>query len=814
VTYVLGVDLGTTFSAAAVAENGRAEVLTLGTVAPAIPSVVVLREDGEVLVGEAADRRSLSEPTRTARHFKRRLGDPTPLMLGGTPYGAEALMAHLLRYIVRAASEVRGEPPAAITVTHPANYGPYKRDLLLEAVRLAGLENVRFLTEPEAAAINYAEIDRLDTGDVVAVYDFGGGTFDASVLRKTAEGFDLLGEPQGIERLGGIDFDQAVFAHVDAATAGQVSRLDTSDPAVRTAVAHLRADSRAAKESLSSDTDATIAVMLPGVHTDVRLTRSEFEAMIRPRLAETLAALERAVKSAGLEMSSLSRVLLVGGSSRIPLVQEMVRQVTGRPTAVDAHPKYAVALGAARHGTRTLATATRPVPIAAQSAAMGVYDASSAVSSTALTRALPAPAAAPAPVTIPAPRVAESPPTPWPSGAPPPLAARRVSPRMAAVGGVAALLLVGAIGVYALTSRSAPPAASPTLPAALVAPAATAPSASPADLASTFIDTVTNPAFAAKATVTGRIKLAGITVPVSGEAHIAGTDSQTALTVRAPGATERIESIDAAGKTYERTTGGPWVEQEGPAPKTIGQLFKEMNGVVDVGVETKAGRQLHHLRPRDTPKGIVDAIGLRDPSIRNATATIDVYADDRGTPVVLSFGAKWTQLAPGQSAPATATIDFDLTDIGIPQAVAPPADAWQPYRSSKWKFTIAHPFGWTLEQLADYDRFTGPLGELLLVARFNVPRGTTLAAGVAQQSEQLRKLFATRDSVKNITLDGQPARLLIYHLVTQEQRIHIVEAVTVRGSFLYLVQWYKVAGTEAADRKVFNQFLSTFAVTV
>src|SRR5262245_44634648 len=96
-TYTLGVDLGTTYSAAAIARGGRVEIVTLGTTAPVIPSVVVLRDDGEVLVGEAADRRSLTEPTRTAREFKRRLGDPTPIVLGGTPYGAEALMAHLLR---------------------------------------------------------------------------------------------------------------------------------------------------------------------------------------------------------------------------------------------------------------------------------------------------------------------------------------------------------------------------------------------------------------------------------------------------------------------------------------------------------------------------------------------------------------------------------------------------------------------------------------------------------------------------------------------------------------------------------------------
>lgn len=347
-SYVLGIDLGTTFSAAALGEGGRVEVFTLGTLAPAVPSVVLLRADGEVLIGEAAERRSITEPTRTGREFKRRLGDPAPLLLGGTPYGAEALMARLLRSIVDAVTERQGAPPAGITVTHPANYGAYKRELLLEMVRLADVGRVDFLTEPEAAAINYAEQNRLEPGQVVAVYDFGGGTFDAAVLRKTADGFVVLGQPEGMDRLGGIDFDQAIFGHVDDAVGGQVRGVDVDDPAARAAVARLRADIRSAKESLSTDADVTIPIMLPGLQTAVRLTRSEFEGMIRPRVLETVSALERAVRSAGVAMTDIDRILLVGGSSRIPLVRETVGRATGRPTAVDAHPKFAIALGAAR----------------------------------------------------------------------------------------------------------------------------------------------------------------------------------------------------------------------------------------------------------------------------------------------------------------------------------------------------------------------------------------------------------------------------------------------------------------------------------
>jgi actin-like ATPase involved in cell morphogenesis len=350
--YALGIDLGTTYSAAAVARGDVVEVCTLGTTAPQIPSVVVLRDDGEILTGEAAERRAVGEPARTAREFKRRLGDPVPVIVGTTPYGAEALMAHLLRSIVDQVTAREGAAPAVMVLTHPANYSEYKQGLLLEAARLAGLDldRVKLVTEPEAAAISYARQQRVEVGEVVAVYDFGGGTFDAAVVRKTDDGFALIGTPEGMERLGGIDVDQAVLAHVDSALDGLVSAADAADPQVRAGQARLREESRRAKEALSTDTDTSIPVSLPGVQTEVRLTRDELENMVRPRLAETVQALERAIKSAGVEASEVSRVLLVGGSSRIPAVAQLVRERTGIAVAVDAHPKFAIATGAALLG--------------------------------------------------------------------------------------------------------------------------------------------------------------------------------------------------------------------------------------------------------------------------------------------------------------------------------------------------------------------------------------------------------------------------------------------------------------------------------
>ena len=150
--YALGVDLGTTFTAASTWRDGHAEIASLGSHSAAVPSVVLLREDETFLTGEPANRRGLSEPHRVAREFKRRFGDTTPILLGGVPYSAEALMARLLRWVADEVARREGGPPVGVTVSHPANWGPYKTDLLRQAVRRAGLElPFSFTTEPEAA---------------------------------------------------------------------------------------------------------------------------------------------------------------------------------------------------------------------------------------------------------------------------------------------------------------------------------------------------------------------------------------------------------------------------------------------------------------------------------------------------------------------------------------------------------------------------------------------------------------------------------------------------------------------------------------
>jgi len=397
--YTLGVDLGTTYTAAAVAIGDRLEIVDLGTRSAVVPSVVYARDDGTLLTGEAALRRGTTNPLRMSREFKRRMGDTTAILLGGTPYSVDALMASLLRTVVQRVTERQGGAPTAIGIAHPANWGQYKKDLLDQAVRRADLDGATLVTEPQAAAVHYATLERLDPGAIVAVYDLGGGTFDAAVVRKTVDGFELIGEPEGIERLGGIDFDEAVFHHVLDALGDARDQLDPDDAVVQSALVRLREECVAAKEALSGDTETSIPVILPGIQTDVVISREQFEAMIRPALSDTLVSLRRALRSAAVEPADLHSVLLVGGTSRIPLISELVTADLDRPVTLDVHPKHSVALGAASIAADSLsATAAAPVqPVVAGTAPAATVEPVRAAPDAVAPPTTPAPSATPPP---------------------------------------------------------------------------------------------------------------------------------------------------------------------------------------------------------------------------------------------------------------------------------------------------------------------------------------------------------------------------------------------------------------------------------
>ena len=345
--YSLAIDLGTTFVATAVASDGGLEMFALGDGSMVAPATVYVRDDGRLVTGEAAARRAVSNPDRVARDVKRSLGNPTPVMLGGAPYAVRDLLGALLQDVLTRVAERQGAKPDVVALTHPANWGPIRREMFEDVARSAGLTETLYTTEPEAAATHFASTRPLDEGEVIAVYDLGGGTFDATVLRRTVQGFEIVGTPEGIERLGGTDFDEAILAHVNYLAHGALGELDLSDPKTVVALARLRQDCTLAKEALSVDVEAKIPVFLPGRHFEVTLTRDELESMIRAPIESTIGTLDRVLRAAQIEPTTLSAVLLVGGSSRIPLIAQMVSEAFGRPTVVGTHPKHVVALGAA-----------------------------------------------------------------------------------------------------------------------------------------------------------------------------------------------------------------------------------------------------------------------------------------------------------------------------------------------------------------------------------------------------------------------------------------------------------------------------------
>ena len=376
-TYWLGIDLGTTYTAAALCRPAVDELVThvlpLGSRSPAVPSVLFLAGDGSLVVGEGAERRALTDPDRVVREFKPRIGDEIPLLVGGVPWQAHDLAAVLVHWVWQRVTEREGEPPEGVALTCPASWGPHKIRLFMQAVQATRigertrLGRVELLSEPQAAAIGYASREPVEVGAHLAVYDLGGVAFNAAVVRKDSPtAFTVLGRPEGIDRLGGVTFDEMLFEHVCAAAGVPLTQIDPNDPYIVPQVARLRRECTEAKEALSVDTDTTIPVALGGVRQRVRLTRAEFEEMIRPDLDRTIEALHRALESAAVDGTQLDAILLVGGSSRIPIVSQLISAEFGRAPAIDADPKTTVAIGAARFLTPALVPSEDSVDTAFQ----------------------------------------------------------------------------------------------------------------------------------------------------------------------------------------------------------------------------------------------------------------------------------------------------------------------------------------------------------------------------------------------------------------------------------------------------------------
>lgn len=356
--YAVGIDLGTTFTAAAVGDAGGTRMVALSPDI-VVPSVACHTPDGRLLTGAAAMEAAADDPARLGRGFKRRLGDPTPLMLGGAAYSPAALMAAQLRDVLDHVTHVMGGPPESVVLTCPAIWGPYRREQFAEVPRLADVRDYTLITEPEAAARHYSRERTLGDGEVVAVYDLGGGTLDTTVLRMRSDNMEILGTPEGVEHLGGMDFDDALLANIDERLDGAISRLDPIDPAAADALAKIRALCVRTKIELSTEPDVELSVPLPSGPRTVTITRLEFNAVIRPSVELTINALRRTISSAGLQDDDLSAVLLAGGSSRVPLVTQLVFKEFDKPVRVTQHPKFTVALGAATVAVQNL---NRPAP--------------------------------------------------------------------------------------------------------------------------------------------------------------------------------------------------------------------------------------------------------------------------------------------------------------------------------------------------------------------------------------------------------------------------------------------------------------------
>ncbi|WP_438353747.1 Hsp70 family protein [Microbacterium sp. CJ88] len=351
--YFLAVDVGTSRTGAATARFASdgsivAATFALGRRGDTVATVAFAGDDGELLFGDAAERRGILQPERLVREFKRSIGDDVPIVVGGRSVPPEHLFARTVADVVATVSAQEGSAPAGMILTHPAAWGAHRIGRVTAALAAVGIPEVALITEPEAAAREYEASRSLSDDETLAVYDLGGGTFDCVLLRREEGAFALRGEPAGLDDLGGADFDDAVLRHV--LRAAQVSPEALADPSsdARVAMSQLRRECVDAKEALSFDADVVVPVLVDATRSSVRLTRAEFEDMIDAPLGRSMDALEDALECSGLEPADLAAVLLIGGSSRIPLVAQRLSERFDLPVAIDADPKASISLGAAR----------------------------------------------------------------------------------------------------------------------------------------------------------------------------------------------------------------------------------------------------------------------------------------------------------------------------------------------------------------------------------------------------------------------------------------------------------------------------------
>ena len=346
---IIGIDLGTTNSCVAILEGGQPVVIPNSEGARTTPSVVAFK-DGERMVGTIAKRQAITNPERTVSSIKRDMGSDRKVHIEGKDYTPQEISAMILQKLKQEAESYLGETVSQAVITVPAYFTDSQRQATKDAGRIAGLEVLRIINEPTAAALAYG-MDK-ENNQKILVYDLGGGTFDVSILEIGDGVFEVLATA-GNNRLGGDDFDQRLMDYI-ADDFKKSSGIDLRND--KMAMQRLKEAAEKAKIDLSGV--AQTNVNLPFItmdasgpkHLDITISRAKFNELIGDLIDKTRVCVEKAMSDAGLSTAQIDKVILVGGSSRIPEVQEMVKRITGKEPFKGINPDECVAIGAAIQG--------------------------------------------------------------------------------------------------------------------------------------------------------------------------------------------------------------------------------------------------------------------------------------------------------------------------------------------------------------------------------------------------------------------------------------------------------------------------------
>ncbi|WP_299032204.1 molecular chaperone DnaK [uncultured Anaerococcus sp.] len=349
---IIGIDLGTTNSAVAVMEGGSATIIPNSEGNRTTPSVVAFSKDGERLVGETAKRQAITNPHRTIASVKREMGhDWKSPEIDGKQYTPEEISAMILQKLKADAESYLNDTVTNAVITVPAYFTDAQRQATKDAGQIAGLKVDRIINEPTAAALSYG-MDKETDQSKIMVYDLGGGTFDVSILEVGDGVFEVL-STRGNNKLGGDDFDNAVVDYLAAEFKKESGVNLTKD---LTAMQRLKDAAEKAKKELSSTLTTNVnlpfitAVDGQPVHLDINLSRAKFDELTKDLVEKTKKPVEDALHDAGLSASDIDKVLLVGGSTRVPAVQELVKKIVGKDPQKDINPDESVAIGAAIQG--------------------------------------------------------------------------------------------------------------------------------------------------------------------------------------------------------------------------------------------------------------------------------------------------------------------------------------------------------------------------------------------------------------------------------------------------------------------------------